>query len=165
MRAAIDGAVRCIAEPLDAAAIVAAVDAVLGPDAPPIVEQRRRARRRALTLLARAEARGAPAEDDDEPRAVHLTRLEHLAPGRRTPEPEALVEARGRLGALTTKQRGLLQVVETEGSVAAAAARLDTSRGNVYAGLRRIVHRLGVRDTGELLALVSDGRLLETGAP
>jgi DNA-binding CsgD family transcriptional regulator len=44
--------------------------------------------------------------------------------------------------------------------VAAAAARLGTSRGNVYAGLRRIVHRLGVRDTAELLRLVVSGELL-----
>jgi DNA-binding CsgD family transcriptional regulator len=64
------------------------------------------------------------------------------------------------LTTLTTKQRGLLHVVEAEGSVAAAAARLGTSRGNVYAGLRRIVHRLGVRDTAELLRLVVSGELL-----
>ena len=47
----------------------------------------------------------------------------------------------------------------------AAAARLGTSRGNVYAGLRRIVHRLGVRDTGELLRLVGSGELLRAGEP
>jgi DNA-binding NarL/FixJ family response regulator len=161
MRAAIEGAVRCIAEPADPGALVAAVDAVLGPDAPPIAEQRRRARQRALTLLARFEACGAASNDDDQPRSVHLTRLEHR-PVSEAPAAadDALAEARRRMTALTTKQRGLLHVVEAEGSVAAAAARLGTSRGNVYAGLRRIAHRLGVHDTTELLRMVGRGELL-----
>jgi DNA-binding NarL/FixJ family response regulator len=161
MRAAIEGAVRCIAEPVEPGAMVAAVAAVLGPDAPPIAEQRRRARQRALTLLARYEARGAASDDDDQPRSVHLTRLEHAPGPGRAPEPESLSEARRRLPTLTTKQRGLLQVLAGEDGVSAAATRLGTSRGNVYAGLRRIVHRLGVRDTAELLRLVGDGRLLD----
>ena len=166
MRAAIEGAARCIAEPADPGALVAAVDAVLGPDAPPIAEQRRRARQRALTLLARFEARGAASDDDDQPRSVHLTRLEH-PPGS---EPaaatnDALADARRRLTTLTTKQRGLLHVLEAQGSVAAAAARLGTSRGNVYAGLRRIVHRLGLRDTAELLRVVGSGELLRAARP
>ena len=160
MRAAIEGAARCIAEPTESGAVVAAVDAVLGPDAPPIDEQRRRARRRALTLLARFEARGAASDDEDEPRAVHLTRLEHRGPERGTADESSLLEVRRRLGALTPKQRALLDVIAAEGSVSAAAARIGTSRGNVYAGLRRIVHRLGTRDTGELLRFVGSGDLL-----
>jgi hypothetical protein len=161
MRAAIEGAVRCIADPVAPAAMVVAVDAVLGTGAPSIGEQRRRARRRALTLLARFEALGAAPDDDEEPRSVHLTRLEH----RRSSELSAanddvLAAAQRRLNALTAKQRGLLHVVEAAGSVAAAATRLGTGRGNVYAGLRRIVHRLGVRDTAELLRLVGSGELL-----
>jgi DNA-binding NarL/FixJ family response regulator len=163
MRAAIEGAVRCIAEPVVPGGMVAAVAAVLGPDAPPIAEQRRRARRRALTLLARYEARGAAPDDDDQPRSVHLTRLEHAPGPDRAPEPESLTEARRRLPTLTTKQRALLRVLAAEDGVSAAAARLGTSRGSVYAGLRRIVHRLGVRDTAELLQLVNDGRLLDAG--
>jgi DNA-binding NarL/FixJ family response regulator len=160
MRAAIEGAARCIAEPVEPGVLVAAVDAVLGPDAPPVVEQQRRARRRALTLLARFEARGAASDDDEQPRSVHLTRLEHPPAPDRAPEPESLTEARRRLASLTAKQRGLLRVVAAEGGASAAAARLGTSRGNVYAGLRRIVHRLHVRDTAELLRLVASGRLL-----
>ena len=80
----------------------------------------------------------------------------------RAPEPEPLADARRRLATLTTKQRGLLHLVEAEGGVTAAAARLGTSRGNVYAGLRRIVHRLGVRNTGELLRFVGSGELLRS---
>jgi len=161
MRAAIEGAARCIVEPADPRVLVEAVEAVIGPDAPPIAEQRRRARQRALTLLARFEASGAAPDDDEQPRSVHLTRLEHPPGPEREPEPESLTAARQRLATLTAKQRGLLQVVHDEGSASAAAARLGTSRGNVYAGLRRIVHRLGVRDTAELLQLVGDGRLLD----
>ena len=62
--------------------------------------------------------------------------------------PQPLADARRRLPTLTTKQRGLLHLVEAEGGVTAAAARLGTSRGNVYAGLaphrapaRRARHR------------------------
>lgn len=163
MRAAIEGAARCIAEPADPGAIVAAVDAVIGPDAPPIAEQRRRARQRALTLLARFESRGAAGDDDDQPRSVHLTRLEHQHGADAPATDAAVADARRRLTSLTTKQRGLLHVVAAEGSVAAAAGRLGTSRGNVYAGLRRIVHRLGVGDTAELLRLVGSGELLRAG--
>ena len=90
MRGAIEGAVRCIAEPVDARALMAAaVDAVLGPDAPPIAEQRRRARQRALDAARAVSRRAARRPDDDEqPRSVHLTRLEH-APvrDRRCPSP------------------------------------------------------------------------------
>jgi DNA-binding NarL/FixJ family response regulator len=165
MRAAIEGAARCIAEPAEPGTVVAAVDAVLGPGALPIAEQQRRARQRALTLLARFEARGAETDDDDGPRSVHLTRLEHTPGFDREHEPESLTEARRRVESLTPKQRALLRVVEAEGGASAAAARLGTSRGNVYAGLRRIVHRLGVRDTGELLRLVGSGQLLNGARP
>jgi DNA-binding response OmpR family regulator len=160
LRGAIEGAVRCMAEPIDATALVAALDAVLAPDAPPPHEQRRVTRQRALEVLARIESRGADSDGDVHPRLVHLTRLEH-APVR-SDVPQGLIDARRRLNTLTTKQRGLLHLVEAEGGVTAAAARLGTSRGNVYAGLRRIVHRLGVRDTGELLRFVANGELLRS---
>jgi DNA-binding NarL/FixJ family response regulator len=160
LRAAIEGAVRCLAEPVDAGVLTATLDAVLAPDAPSQPQQRRLSRQRALAVLARIEARGAASDDDVRPRLVHLTRLEHSPV--RAPEPEPLADARRKLATLTTKQRGLLHLVEAEESVTAVAARLGTSRGNVYAGLRRIVHRLGVRDTGELLRLVGSGELLRS---
>lgn len=158
LRGAIEGAVRCIAEPVEAGVLVATLDAVLAPGAPPQAEQRRIARQRALAVLARIESRGAASDDDVLPRPVHLTRLEQRPA--RAAESDPLAEARRRLPMLTTKQLALLQLVETEGGVTATAARLGTSRANVYAGLRRIVHRLGVRDTGELLRLVGTGDLL-----
>ena len=136
---------------------------MLAADAPSPAEQRRLARQRALAMLARIESRGAASDDDVHPRLVHLTRLEHSPV--RSGESQPLADARRRLGMLTTKQRGLLHLVEAEGGVTAVAARLGTSRGNVYAGLRRIVHRLGVRDTSELLRLVGSGDLLRSGRP
>jgi CheY-like chemotaxis protein len=160
LRGAIEGAVRCVAEPIEAEALVVSLDAVFAPDAPPPQEQRRITRQRALEVLARIESRGAASDADAHPRLVHLTRLEH-APAR-ADVPQPLADARRRLPTLTTKQRGLLHLVEAEGGVTAAAARLGTSRGNVYAGLRRIVHRLGVRDTGELLRFVGSGELLSS---
>ena len=163
LRAAIEGAVRCLAEPVEPDTLTATLDAVLAPDAPPPAEQRRYARQRALAVLARIEARGGESDDNVRPRLVHLTRLEHRPV--RAPEPDPVADARQRLATLTTKQRGLLYLLEAEGGVTATAARLGTSRGNVYAGLRRIVHRLGVRDTGELLGFVSSGELLRSARP
>ena len=159
LRGAIEGAVRCLAEPIEPDVLVATLDAVFASDAPP-AEQRRITRQRALEVLARIESRGAGSDADVHPRLVHLTRLEHAPVRADVPEP--LADARRRLTTLTTKQRGLLHLVEAEGGVTAAAARLGTSRGNVYAGLRRIVHRLGVRDTGELLRLLGSGELLRS---
>jgi DNA-binding response OmpR family regulator len=158
LRGAIDGAVRCLAEPVEASVLVTTLDAVLAPDAPPVPEQQRRARQRALEVLARIEARGATSDDEEHPRLVHLTRLERGP--MRSPVPDPLADARRRMATLTAKQRALLALVEAEGGVTAAAARLETSRGNVYAGLRRIVHRLGMRDTGELLRVLGGGELL-----
>jgi len=163
LRAAIEGAVRCLAEPVEPAALVSTLDAVLAADAPAPSEQRRMARQRALAVLARIEARGGASDDNVRPRLVHLTRLEHKP--LRAPEPDPIADARLKIATLTTKQRGLLYLLEAEGGVTATAARLGTSRGNVYAGLRRIVHRLGVRDTGELLKFVGSGELLRSAPP
>ena len=162
LRGAIEGAVRCLAEPVEGDALVTVLDAVLASDALPQPEQQRRARQRARSRCWRGiEARGAVADDDDvHPRLVHLTRLEHGPI--RSSDPDPIADARRRLGSLTPKQRALLALVEAEGGVTAAAARLETSRGNVYAGLRRIVHRLGLRDTRELLRHLDNGELLRS---
>ncbi|MGO9873360.1 MAG: hypothetical protein ACLPVY_06130, partial [Acidimicrobiia bacterium] len=122
LRAAIEGAVRCLAEPVDTTELTATLDAVLGSTLSQ-PEQSRLARQRALAVLARIEARGAASDDDDvRPRPVHLTRLEHSPV--RAAEPEPIADARRRLAALTTKQRGLLYLLEAEGGVTAVAARL-----------------------------------------
>jgi DNA-binding CsgD family transcriptional regulator len=142
LRAAIDGAVECVGTTM----VVAAIGDALAPDAPGLTEQQRRARLRALALLSRA---GTP-EADGARSHVHLTRLEHGPV--RTPSPVASPAAR--LAQCTAKQRELLDVIAREGSVTNAAIALGTSRNTIYASLRRIVHRLQMRDCAELLRLV-----------
>jgi DNA-binding response OmpR family regulator len=68
-------------------------------------------------------------------------------------------EARQKAAALSPKQKELLQVLRESRSVSEAAARLDVSRSNVYASLRRIGRKLGTRSVPELLALVRAGDL------
>jgi DNA-binding CsgD family transcriptional regulator len=140
LRAAIDGAVQCVNE----ASVALAVEIALAPDAPTLTEQRRRARIQALEALARQNA-GVSG------RRVHLTRLEHR-PVREVIAP--VPTAASRLEACTERQRELLDLIAREGSVANAARALGTTRSSVYAALRRIAHRAGLRDSGDLLRLI-----------
>jgi DNA-binding NarL/FixJ family response regulator len=143
LRAAIEGAVACVASSADGHVIAAALGAALAEDAPSFGEQRRQARIAALESVARGDMR----QDIDRPR-VHLTRLEH---GRVREEPS---EAPSPFAACTDKQRELLSIVAREGSVGRAAIATGTSRSAVYANLRRIAHRLRLRDSGDLLRLL-----------
>ncbi len=141
LRAAIDGAVRCVPRVECASALSAA----LASDAPPIGEQRRRERVAALEGLARTGASDARCR-------VHLTRLEH-GPVRALPsEVPPAVEAR--LALCTPKQREILDAIAREGSVSRAAVALGTTRSSLYATLRRVAHRLRLRDSHELLRLI-----------
>ncbi len=141
LRAAIDGAVECVGSHMLAAAIAHA----LAPGAPSLAEQQRRARVRALESVARADT----AYIEDARAHVHLTRLEH-GPVRTAPSAAPTA----RLSACTAKQRELLDVIAREGSVVNAAIALGVSRHAIYASLRRIVHRLQLRDCAELLRLL-----------
>jgi len=140
LRAAIEGAVQCVNE----ASVALAVEIALAPDAPSLTEQRRRARIQALEAIARQNA-GVSG------RRVHLTRLERR-PVREVIAPAPTAESR--LSACTQRQRDLLAIIEREGSVANAARALGTTRSSVYAALRRIAHRAGLRDSGDLLRLL-----------
>jgi len=142
LRAAIDGAVQCVAA--NPAAVAHAVDVVCAAGAPTLAEQRRRARVDALEALARSETAVVH-------RRVHLTRLEH-GPVRTLPTGPA--SAAARLALCTPRQRELLDVIAREGSVTRAALELGTNRSSVYAALRRIAHRLQLRDSGDLLRLI-----------
>jgi DNA-binding NarL/FixJ family response regulator len=150
LRAAVDGAVGFVTAQPDAN-VSGVLDAVLAPDAPPLAEQRRRARIEALEGLARGEA---PAATFDERCRVHLTRLEH-GPVRTLPaSPPG-----SRFALCTSNQLALLRTIAREGNVAKAACTLGTSRSSVYATLRRIAHRMQLRDSHELLRLVHSGAL------
>lgn len=161
VRGGIEGALRYITKPFDPAKLVDAVAAVLAPDAATEPEQRRAVQRQSLEALARLERSGgdeAAFEAPDEPR-VHLTKLEH-APVVATQSPR-LRAARDKLADLTDKQRELLSALADGDPVVTVAQRIDTSRSNIYASLRRISRRLGLSGTDELLALVRQGMLQE----
>lgn len=148
---AIEGAVRYLTKPFRPGELVGTLTELLSPGAPPEEELRRAVRTDALERLARMEAgsEGTPRG----PR-VHLTRLEHTAAARVRRPPNPAPER-----VLTARQRELLAIVRDAGGVTAAATRLGTSRSNVYAGLRRIVERLGLRDTTELMRRLADDDL------
>lgn len=158
LRAGIEGAVRFITKPFEPSELLDAIGESLAPDAPPEAVVRRRVRREAMEALARIEGRGGDAGPSDEPR-VRLTRLDR--PADSVPVPAEVRDAREALAALTTRQRELLAVIAQAGGVSAAAETLGTSRSNVYASLRRIVRRLHLRGTSQLLSLLRDGLLAD----
>jgi DNA-binding NarL/FixJ family response regulator len=157
LRATIEGAVSAVSKPVESRVLARALDQVVGPDALPEPVQRHRARVEALEAIARFEAHGFDHLPDRSGARVHLTRLEHQPV--RAPEPSPAGDVRRRLDACTDHQRALIEVIASEGSVSGAAARLGTNRSSLYSSLRRIVHRLHLRDTTELLRLVARGEL------
>lgn len=159
LRGAIEGAVRYLTKPFHPRDLLSALDDVLGPDAPPEEVMRRQVRQTALESLARIEAGRNNPVSARGPR-VHLTRLEHGTV--RALPPVEVSEARARLSELTPKQRELLELLRDSGGVTAAAERLQTSRSNIYGSLRRVVHRLGLRTTSQLLRMLSAGELLDS---
>lgn len=159
LRGAIEGAVRYLTKPFHPRDLIGALDDVLGPDAPSEEQLRRRARQGALESLARIEAGRQDAAPMSMTSRVHLTRLERSMV-RATP-PAEISDARHRLTQLTPKQRELLVMLRNAGGVTAVAEDLGTSRSNIYASLRRIVHRLGLRSTTQLLRMLTAGELLD----
>jgi DNA-binding NarL/FixJ family response regulator len=156
LAAAIEGAVCVVSKPVDTKVLARVLDDALAPCAPPEAEQRYRARVEALEAIARFEAHGLDHVPEAAPARVHLTRLEH----RPAPAPDPVgAHVRRRFEMCTDHQRSLVEVIAREGSVTRAAAVLETNRSSVYASLRRIVHRMHLRDTAELLRLVDAGEL------
>ena len=149
---AVDGAVACVARAEGARAVANALAGALDPDAEPLEEQRRRARVVALEAFAVADSGGAV---DGGTRVgtgrVRLTRLEQGPVRAAAP---AASEGPARLDACTPKQRELIETIVAAGGVTSAALRLGVSRSTIYAALRRIAHRVQLRDAGDLLRLV-----------
>lgn len=165
LRGGIEGALRYITKPFDPIELIQALESVLDPASPSEPELRRKVQTDLLAEVARSERLGVDASVDldgfpmvVEPR-VRLTRLEH-SPSQPAPRP-ALRQARARLGELTVKQRELLEALASGRPVTTIAGELGVSRSNIYASLRRIGRKLGLKDTDELLALVRQGGLLE----
>ena len=156
LAAAIEGAVCVVSKPVDNNVLARVLDDALAPGAPTEADQRYRARVEALEAIARFEAHGLDHVPEAAPARVHLTRLEH----RPAPAPDpAGANVRRRFEMCTEHQRSLVEVIAREGSVSRAAAVLETNRSSVYSSLRRIVHRMHLRDTAELLRLVGAGEL------
>ena len=156
IRGGIEGAVFYITKPFAGTDLRSHLGRALVEGAEP--EQRRAAQRAALEHLARLE-RGAQAEEDvrrARPRLSRLDRPPTPAPVSVTPTIDAAA-----VEALSDKQKELLAAVRDTPTVQEAADRLNVSRSNVYASLRRIARRLSVPSVPELVALARRGIVLE----
>ena len=151
VKGGIEGAVRYLTKPFSPADLRTAVLDVLSGDPEPV--QRRRAQQSALNDLVRIEG-GGEAADPTRARP-RLTRLD----GEQVTQTRAPVApvAAGQLERLSPKQREVIEAVAEAPTVSEAAGRLDVSRSNVYASLRRIARKLGVPSVTDLVNLARTG--------
>src|SRR5947209_7278034 len=127
--------------------------------------KRRKVQKESLTQLARLEKRSSSPgarrrSDESAPANPHVTRLEHVPAGEA--DNYQIRSVRERLDQLSPKQLELLHALEGSDTVSQAASALGVSRSNVYASLRRISRKLGVRSVPELLAIVRTGELFRS---
>jgi DNA-binding response OmpR family regulator len=161
IRGGIEGAIRYLTKPFSPRALCEEVAQALEGEPEP--EKRLKVQRESLSQLARLEKRSSPgtrrrpAADEGTAVSPRVTRLEHV-PGGET-DSYQLRSVRERLDQLSTKQLELLHALEGSDTVSQAASDLGVSRSNVYASLRRISRKLGVRSVPELLAIVRTGEL------
>ncbi len=161
IRGGIEGAIRYLTKPFSPNELRTEVSDALSGDPEPA--KRRRAQTDALEQLARMES-GTQVADPSAARAArpHLTRLERT----HEPEPEAKAAmqiAPDRVRTLSEKQRELLDTVGSTPTVSEAAERLQVSRSNVYASLRRIARKLDVRSVPELVTMARAGAIPDEG--
>jgi len=163
VRGGIEGAIRYITKPFAVADLRAAVTQALQGEPEPV--KRRQAQHLALTRLARLE-RGSESrpESGDQPGGrpparPRLTRLEApLWPSEKIrPQRLAVAPGEANLSTLSTKQSELLGEVGRTATVGEAAERLGVSRSYVYASLRRIARKLGLRSGPELVDMAREG--------
>jgi len=159
IRGGIEGAIRYLTKPFSPRALCEEVRQALEGEPEPM--KRKKVQRDSLTQLARLEKRTseptrASAAEPQAP-GPRMTRLEHTPAAEG--DPYQLRSVRDRLEQLSPKQRDLLRALEGSDTVSQAATDLGVSRSNVYASLRRISRKLGVRSVPELLAIVRTGEL------
>ncbi|MCU4186988.1 response regulator [Acidiferrimicrobium sp. IK] len=147
IRGGIEGAVVYVTKPFSVAALRRQIYEVLRGEPEP--ELRLRAQRAALADLARVEAGTAAADGQPRPR---LTRLEPQGPAYRPPPVESPID----LGLLSPRQREIALVVAAAASLPAAAGELGVSRTHIYASLRRMAEKLGLRNGPELARALRD---------
>src|SRR3954453_12132810 len=160
IRGGIEGAIRYLTKPFSPRDLCSEVAAALEGEPEPI--KRRKVQKDSLTQLARLEKKSSPgtrrrSTDESTAAAPHVTRLEHV-PAAETDNYQ-IRSVRDRLDQLSPKQLELLHALEGSDTVSQAASDLGVSRSNVYASLRRITRKLGVRSVPELLAIVRTGEL------
>ncbi len=152
IRGGIEGAVGYLTKPFALADLrQVVVEAVAGQPEP---EQRRAAQHAALVRLARLE-RGAPATASPAAKP-RLSRLEPVS-GSALASAAAPAAVLRRdwpswlsVEVLTARDQEVLEVVLSSASLAEARARLQVSRGYLYASLRRMASKLGF-DNGPVL--------------
>ena len=148
IRGGIEGAVRYLTKPFSPDELHATLlDVLAGAPEP---SQRRAAQHEALTALARVEG-GRPAAAVAAGPHPRLSRLDG-APVSRTRTVGPAVP-RARLDTLSLKQRELIAAVGAAPTVIEAADKLQVSRSNVYASLRRIARKLDVPSVRALVSL------------
>jgi DNA-binding response OmpR family regulator len=161
IRGGIEGAIRYLTKPFSPRALCDEVRQALEGEPEPV--KRRKVQKESLSQLARLEKRTSQGPSRRKPAAEEqgaaprVTRLEHV-PAADTDNYQ-LRSVRDRLDQLSSKQLELLHALEGSDTVSQAAADLGVSRSNVYASLRRISRKLGVRSVPELLAIVRTGEL------
>jgi DNA-binding response OmpR family regulator len=160
IRGGIEGAIRYITKPFSLTDLRAEVRHALEGEPEPV--KRRKAQHNALEQLARLEkgdgAGGASAQNvSPRPR---LTKLEGAPEAKQAPARPVRLQA-SQIENLSDKQHELLAAVAHTPTVRAAAEQLSVSRSNVYASLRRIARKLGVKTVPELVNIVRQGGLPE----
>ncbi|HSS11312.1 MAG TPA: response regulator [Acidimicrobiales bacterium] len=150
VKGAIEGAIQYITKPFSLDTLRHAVDQALAGGPEPV--QRRQVQEDALRRLARME-RGAASLQEPPIATPRLTRLEsRLPPARSVRAPSV-----PRVTSLSKKQYQLIEAVASTQSVTEAAEQLGVSRSYVYASLRRIARKLGIRSGPELIGLARQG--------
>ncbi|MEY2568675.1 MAG: two-component system, OmpR family, alkaline phosphatase synthesis response regulator PhoP [Actinomycetota bacterium] len=155
IRGAIEGAIQYVTKPFQVGQLRQMVRDALESDEPELVT-RRRAQQSALEQLARIERGDQREQQGASAPRPHLTRLETTPV---SPRPRASQVTPAALATLSDKQVQLLAAVAGASTVRDAAAGLEVSRSNVYASLRRIARKLGVRSVPELVSLARAGEL------
>ena len=154
IRGGIEGALRYLTKPFSPSELRSEVAAALTGDPEP--QKRRRVQTEALEQLARLESGQTEPVAGTRTIRPHITRLERHGGPDTAPTAGPSI-ALDKLAGLSDKQRELLRMVSTTPTVSEAAERLEVSRSNVYASLRRIARKVDVRSVPELVVLVRSG--------
>ena len=158
IRGGIEGAIRYITKPFSLSDLRDQVRAALEGEPEPV--KRRKAQHAALEQLARLEKGDAAQAPVSSAARPHLTKLEGAPEAKQPPARANRLQA-SQLTGLSEKQYELLEAVATTATVRAAAEQLNVSRSNVYASLRRIARKLGVKTVPELVTIARQGGLPE----